>query len=377
MELVERLLAVVGDERVEAGVSIRGVYRPAVEDRVMPPTFPNGPYLQEQRRIDGVLRTTVVLDQVPSQANRVEEALLAARDGGRIELPLFELQAQTSRGPVRLTSLEFPHRYADAYLRDSTVEGVRFDKSEVGLRLRETRAEDARPLFERDPGSLIYGAWDSHRKGRWPKFARFYASSMFGLDPEVGERRAMRADPLNLTGGIDDKNKAEADWAFVQTGAKSKGGRLSEIGHGNALSEKAPPGGAFISEARRDAWISLGGLERIRFGDASQEAVQLARATLLALALAGDRLAFDRPSLWLRSGCDLVRVREVVAFEGDGGEVTPVEVNAAQALEAFCELRERTAAAGLVMADDVVVVEPIASLSAAIEFAVSKASSEE
>ncbi len=375
--VIERLLAAVDEERVDAGISIRGVYRPAADDKVMPPTFPGGPYLLESRRVDGEMRETVVLDQIPSQANRIEEALLIARDKGRIELPLFELRAKTSRGTVRLTSLEFPHRYADAYLRDSLVEGVRFDRSEVGQRLRQVSAENARPLFELDPGSLIFGAWDSHRKGRWPKFARFYTSTMFGLDPKLGERRSMRKDPLNLTGAIDDKAKAEADWTFYSEGEKAKGKKLSEIGHGSALAKEAPPGGVAISEARRDAWISLGGLERVRFGDVPEETARLARATLLALALAGDRLAFDRPSVWLRSGCDLVRVRETLAFERDGGEVEEFSLSADEAIEIFHELRDRTATAGLVMAADTIGLEPIPALAEAIEYAVTKASGEE
>ncbi|MCP2340164.1 type I-G CRISPR-associated RAMP protein Csb1/Cas7g [Actinomadura rupiterrae] len=380
--MVERLLAAVAEDRTDAGVAVHGVYRPAADDKVMPPTFPEGPYLLESRRVDGEARATVVLDQVPSQANRIEEALLVARDKGRIELPLFELRAETERGPVRLTSLEFPHRYADAYLRDSLVSGVRFDHSDVGQRLREVSAEDVRPLFERDPGSLIFGAWDSHRKGRWAKFARFYASSMFGLDPQEGERRSMRKDPLNLSGGIDDKTRAESDWKFIAVGdkakdkARDKDKKLSVIGHGHAL-DGAPPGGMVISEARRDAWISLGGLERLRFGDVSDEVAQLARATLLALALAGDRLAFDRPSVWLRSGCDLVRVRETLAFERDGGEVEEFSLSAADAVGVFHELRDRTAEAGLVMASDTIEVTPIPSLAEAIRHAVMAAAGEE
>jgi CRISPR-associated protein Csb2 len=93
--LLDRLLSAVDEDRAVAGVSIRGVYRPAADDKVMPPTFPGErPYLLERRRVEGETRGTVVLDQVPSQANRVEEALLAARDKGHIELPLFELQAK-------------------------------------------------------------------------------------------------------------------------------------------------------------------------------------------------------------------------------------------------------------------------------------------
>jgi CRISPR-associated protein Csb1 len=78
---------------------------------------------------------------------------------------------------VTLTSLEFPHRYADAYLRDSTVDGVPFDHSEVGRALQAADLADASSLFAHDPGSLVYGAWNSHRKGRQAKFRASTAAS--------------------------------------------------------------------------------------------------------------------------------------------------------------------------------------------------------
>ncbi|HUY44578.1 MAG TPA: type I-U CRISPR-associated RAMP protein Csb1/Cas7u [Streptosporangiaceae bacterium] len=376
-KFAERLAVAVGEDSKDAGIAVEAVYRPG-GGKVMPPSFPEGPYLLEPRWVDGEERRVVVLDQVPSQANRVEEALLAARDEGRIELPLFELRAATSRGPLRLTSLQFPHRYADAYLRDSTVDGERFDRSAPGRRLRQASMEDARPLYERDPGSLVFGAWDSHRQGRWPKFARVYASSIAGLDPKEGKRRGGRMDPSNLSGGIDDKANAEGDWAYEPGGARDfpREKRLSVIGHGN-IAPSEVHGGVTISEARRSGWLSLAGLGRLRFGDAPPEAARLARACLAALALAGDRLAFGRPSVWLRSGCDLVRVSEELAFEQDGGGREPWDLTAADAIAAFHELRDKAAAAGVIMSADTIVLEPIRSLAQAIEYSLTKAAGEE
>jgi CRISPR-associated protein Csb1 len=371
---VDRLVAAMAEDRRDAGIVVTGRYQPVggAGGKVMPPTFPEGPYLFEERWVDGQRLRTVVVDQVPSQANRVEEALSEARRRGRIAVPVFELTAPTELGVVRLTSLEFPHRYADAYLRDSEVGGRRFDASEVGGALRGASADDVRPLYHREPYSLIFGAWDSHRRGRWPKFARLYSSSLFGLDPIVGDRRGGRMDPLNLTGAVDDKNKASGDWVYRAEGEKVKGGKLSEIGHGN-IAPSAAHGGVTVTEVRRQAWLSFAGLERLRFGDASGEAARLARAALAALALAGDRLAFGRPSLWLRSGCDLTRHAETMAFERDGGELEPFELTAAQAVDVFTELRGRAAAAGVVMATDTVVVTPTRALADAIAFSVMQA----
>lgn len=384
--LADLLVTETGADRTASAIGITATYQPAggAGDKIMPPSFPvdgkdRPPYLEEDRWIDGEQRKVVVLDQAQSQANRVEEALRDARDAGRVALPIFEMVVKTSRGPIRLTSLDFPHRYADAYLRDSEIGGVRFDKTGVGQRLRETTVEDVRPLYEREPCSLLYGAWDSHRAGRWPKFARVYTASIIGVEPLLGERAAGRMDPANLTGFVDSKDKARAggDWQFIQSGGKSKGVKLSEAGLGNIAPGLSNVGGVSVREARRSAWISLSGLERLRFGDAPPEAAGLARATLAALALAGDRLAFGRPSVWLRSGCDLVRTEERLVVERPGADSETLHITSAEAIEAYHDLRARTAAAGIVMADDVIAIEPTPQLREAIVTAVTTGAPDE
>jgi CRISPR-associated protein Csb1 len=378
ISLADRLAEATSAERQYTAVVIRAQYQPVggAGRVVMPPTYPvadnerdpNARYLIGKRLIGGSQRDAVVIDQEPAQANRVEEALRDAADQGRLRLPLFEMRLVTKMGEVRLTSFDFPHRYADAYVRDSLVDGVRFDESPVGMRLRATTVADVRPLYCREPGSLLYGAWDSHRKGRWPKFARLYSSSMYGLDPVTSVRRGGRMDPQNLTGTVDDVSRAEADWKFIPDGSKTKGKKLSEIGHGN-IAPNAVPGGVTVSEIRRVASISLAGLERLRFGDGSAEAGNLARAALAALALAGDRLTFGGPSVWLRSGCDLAKVAEQVGLERPDGELGEFNVTAQDAVVAFHELRDRAAVAGIPMDTDKISLVPIASLDAAITYA--------
>lgn len=45
---------------------------------------PNAKYLRSPRLVNGEQRQTVIIDQAPSQANRVEEALRDARDEGTL-----------------------------------------------------------------------------------------------------------------------------------------------------------------------------------------------------------------------------------------------------------------------------------------------------
>lgn len=370
--LVERLVSATSVDRRAAGLGVEAVYQPA-GGRVAPPTFPvdrpsDSPYATFTRSVDGVDQVVVLVDQVQSEANRVEEALSLARREGRVDLPVFRIRYDSPKGVQELTSLEFPHRFADSYLRDTTFEGKPFDRSGPGQALRGASVQDARALFEREPYSLLYGAWDSHRKGVQAKFPRVYQSEMWGLDWIEAARRAGRYDPMNLNGQIDGSGD---EWKFVPPAAdkkKAKGSRLSEIGHGH-IAPNSQPGGGTVSSVVRRGWVSLAALDRVRFGDAPFEAQALARATLLALAMAGDRLAFGGPSVWLRSGCDLVKQSERIWFEVPGSEDDALTVTVSEAIEAFMQLRARTAEAGLVMAADVIDVEPAQGLADAIKYA--------
>jgi CRISPR-associated protein Csb1 len=62
-------------------------------DKVFPPTFAGAVYAVEQRRVTGRPEPTacVLLDNVQSQANRMELALQDALDAGKIKLPVLEV----------------------------------------------------------------------------------------------------------------------------------------------------------------------------------------------------------------------------------------------------------------------------------------------
>ena len=93
-------------------------------DKVFPPTYAGAVYATEKRRLPGREEPVdcVLLDSVQSQANRMEEALQQAVDEGRLSIPVIEVdfsgeELLTEIGKV--TSLQAPHRIADAILRDS------------------------------------------------------------------------------------------------------------------------------------------------------------------------------------------------------------------------------------------------------------------
>src|SRR4051812_9055123 len=113
-------------------------------DKIFPPTFAGAVYSIEKRRLPGREEAVdcVVLDSVQSQANRMELALQAAIDAKTITMPLLQvdfsehdptgdIEADKKEGrlldPVqRITTLQMPHRLADAILRDSQINGINF-----------------------------------------------------------------------------------------------------------------------------------------------------------------------------------------------------------------------------------------------------------
>src|SRR5712692_1215673 len=113
----------------------------AVSPKVFPPTYEGGKYATEERIIDGQKLPCVLLDSVPSQANRMELALHDAWSGDQIQLPIVSVNFAEVENPgvPKITSLQAPHRIVDAILRDSTLgkgeNSPKFRDSEIGKEL--------------------------------------------------------------------------------------------------------------------------------------------------------------------------------------------------------------------------------------------------
>jgi len=60
-----------------------------------------------------------------------------------------------------ITSLQAPHRVADAILRDSELDGTPFRQTEIGKKIDVTSLQNATPLFDVCPTALVFGFWDS------------------------------------------------------------------------------------------------------------------------------------------------------------------------------------------------------------------------
>jgi CRISPR-associated protein Csb1 len=298
----------------------------AISPKVFPPTYEGGKYATEERIISGQRVPCVLLDSVPSQANRMELALQDAWMGDDIKLPVVsaDFSAVENPGVPKVTSLQAPHRIVDAILRDSTVakgkKPLKFRDSEVGKELDQLSAAYATPLLKYAPHCLVFGMWDSTgpRGGSGVKFARSVVSEIIGVNAVGGVKTSSRIDPLNIrvNSGILYKAKG-GGWTLDETeAAKDKGksiklgkdGKPSEANHGN-VTPSISDGGFTIDYAEQTTVLSLPALRRLRFpakpGDKSApDTDAVARTYLAALGLLGATLAVEA-GYDLRSRCIL------------------------------------------------------------------------
>lgn len=304
-------------------------YQPAggPGDKVFPPTYEGGKYATERRVVPetGEIVDCVLLDSVQSQANRMELALLdAMEESDGLQLPLLRVAFTDVPKPITVTSLEAPHRAADAIFRDSLIveadQEVRFRASRRGQALDRADIRNATGLFGLCPTALLFGLWDSTgpRGGLGAKFQRALVSEIVGFGAVLGCKTASRIDPLQITLGVGTVYATEGGWTLSESAAKKekgkavkvgKEGKPSEINHGNVKPTLAD-GGYTLSRAIQTTVISLPTLRRLRFPlpdktPAEQGAANLAARTVLAaIGLAAATLAREQGAD-LRSRCQL------------------------------------------------------------------------
>lgn len=352
--LYNRIAAAVSLESDDAAIRIRATYEPqgGLGTKVFPPTYiedgsGNRYHIEQRWGEDGEPVEVVVLDSIQSQANRAETALLGeAEDLG---LPQIVMEAKLSEGDtVRLSTLEAPHRSRDAYFLDSEADGVPFDKTEVGEALLSASAGDATAYLRHAPYDLVYGVWDSHRGKRVPtKFPRSYTSEMVGWHVQLGRRGATKGDPFNVAGA---SKVPLGDWRpDLQTAnRRNTEAKLTELGYGMIpVAAEATTGGVSVRAITRTAVLSLTGLARFGFPADNGEASGAGRTALAVLALVGDRLAFGRAGLHLRSGSDLVLASETLEWVGRGAQAEPFDLDVAAARELLAEARSALESTGI------------------------------
>jgi CRISPR-associated protein Csb1 len=282
--------------------------------KVFPPTHTGGLYAMEKRRLpfghdssETREADCVLLDSVQSQANRIEDSLQDAVDRKMISIPLIVVQfGNTVPDIQRVTSLQAPHRVADAILRDSLLGGTPFRQSMIGQSVTDSSLANATALFRYCPHALVLGVWDSTgpKGGSGAKFARALVSEIVGIDAIIGKKTSSRIDPLQARAAVKVIKEKDGSWKIAKDD-KAKGAvSPSEINHGNIPPDVAD-GSATIAYAEHSAVLSLAQLRRLRFpkdGEYNSQAEDAVRTVLAALALVGLTLSIERGAD-LRSRC--------------------------------------------------------------------------
>ena len=302
---------------------------------VKPAVYEGGVYQQDRRWADpGDDEPTpvIVIDNIPSQANRLEEALQRNRES--LDIPEFLMDFSEIEGlpvhlPKRLSSLQFPHRNGDAYLRDALLDDQDFIKTDLGQAIFSATADNCAHLIAWFPQALLYGFWQSHlgKKRQNTKHARAWVSEIVGWNPASTETRVMglKGDPLNLTSDVEvrsnENDRTEWDIGKVDIpGAKRD--KLSEMGHGQVpfMTRDAAAAAVSFSRVTQRATVSFAQLRRVRLGaDQPAEADAAVRALLVALGLHAHQLAFGR-GFALRSGAELRPAGRIATWLGETGD---------------------------------------------------------
>lgn len=349
---LERLVSGVATDSFDDGIRIDTDLEPLAGPggSVKPAVYEGGKYQEDRRWAspdDAEPTPVIVIDNVPSQANRLEAAIKAHR-GSSAPVPEFvldfsELSNLPAHLPRQLSSLEFPHRNADAYLRDAQRDGIDFIKTDLGQAIFGATAQTCGPLMAWFPQALLYGFWQSHlgKKRQNTKHARAWVSEIVGWQPAATETRTfgLKGDALNLNTDEQISSNADDRLEWRIGGEKVEGGsndKLSETGHGQVPFMAGDAAVAAVSFARvtQRTTVSFAQLRRVSLGPGHSDAADAsARALLVALGLHAHVLAFGR-GFALRSGAELRPKATTTEWLGGGGDEA-LDLGGAEVTEAI------------------------------------------
>ena len=350
---LEALVAGCADDSFDDGIRIDSDLEPLSGPGgvVKPAVYEGGTYQHDRRwasPADDEPTQVIVIDNVPSQANRLEAALRESRDSisaPEFVLDLSELSHLPAHLPRSISSFEFPHRNADAYLRDAMLDGQDFLKTGIGKAIFGATAQTCGPLIAWFPQALLYGFWQSHlgKKRQNTKHARAWVSEIIGWRPASADTKNMglKGDPLNLTtdddvtSNPDDRTTWEVGGDAQIAGAKKD--KLSEIGHGQVpfMRNDAPAAAVSFARVTQRATVSFAQLRRVSLGGDAGEADAAVRALLVALGLHAHQLAFGR-GFALRSGAELRPRSTTATWLGAEGD-EPIDLGGVEATRALLD----------------------------------------
>ncbi len=344
----------------------RSILQPAAGDgtKVFPPTYDKAAYATEERRVqqpDGTYKTTpcVLLDSVQAQANRLEDALQTGIDAGLFTdspIPIVQVDFPSEgllNAVGKITSLQAPHRIADAILRDSLHNGKPFRKSDIGEKLDHVSLQNATALYELCPTALVFGIWDSTgpKGGLGAKFQRAFVSEVVGINSIVGKKTGSRIDPLQIRSSALVVKTSDGSYALADSPKQKGAVKPSEINHGNIPPTRSE-GGVTLDYAEQSAVLSLPALRRLHFpladGTRSHDVDVAGQTVLAALALVAAALAAES-GFDLRSRCLLWPTGPLTweLLEKPGSEPLQILIDSKSAVKVLADAVAAAEALGL------------------------------
>ncbi|TAG09781.1 MAG: type I-U CRISPR-associated protein Cas7 [Verrucomicrobia bacterium] len=298
---------------------------------IFPCTVAGGKYQTSKRRIPGFENSVecTIIDSVQSQANRMEDALLADIRAGNIFLPhivtdFSGIGNDLEKAIGAITCFEAPHRIFDAIIRDSVnAEGKHFPFTKEGKAAIKANSKNATAVYEISPASLLFGSWDSTgiSGGLGEKYTRCVVSELAAVNIEKETFRAgTREDPLNIAKESfaasmkSEAGKNDDAWTALAVKAAAKKKKLenaSDINHssvpwdGENKTTKEMHGGVTCDYIQQSTTISFAALRQLHFLVDSKDLSSYGQTVLAAIALHAAALNVERG--WhLRSRCDLI-----------------------------------------------------------------------
>lgn len=345
---------------------------------IFPCTVAGGKYQTSKRRIPGYEESVdcTIIDSVQSQANRMEDALLADIRAGNIFLPhvvtdFSGIDAELEKPIGAITCFEAPHRIFDAILRDSVDEGeTHFPFTDEGKAAIKANSKNATAIYQISPASLLFGSWDSTgvSGGLGEKYTRCVVSELAAINTERAVRAGTRIDPLNSAGEIDPaaitKSTKDKMWQDLAKNRKMK--KPSELNHSSVPwdggDERNPHGGITCDFIQQSTTISFAALRQLRFPVGSKDLSTHGHAVLAAIALHAAALNVERG--WhLRSRCDLALDDSTTPeWELLGGAASQAALTTADTRKLLADSIQAAREAGLTWRDTPIKLTPSPAL---------------
>jgi len=295
---LERFDSWLSEDEGPAALVLREYLMP-VEGRdgvLFPATFASGGDFKGGYNIDGDEngKNVCLVDSVGSQANRIEPMFANQKYASLVP------QIVVKAGSTSVNLLEAGHRAGDAIIRCTELQQAVQSAFKAALR------GNAEPLAKIAPTSLVFGVWDS--RDTQAKFPRLIASTIRAFDVRRLRRSAQFVPAVDYVrdGLLDEPTDKPSQNAYSERGFSHVPATAT---HGGVIA---------TGDIRRDATLSLAALRLLNV-DADAEGTRRLRRYILGLALLA---FFQRPSGYLRQGCNLVldptKQSKVEEVHGDG-----------------------------------------------------------